>query len=166
MPLSQPIDIMFAHDRWATRQILQACEPLTPEQFHKTFEMGLGTLHNTTAHLLGALRGWTDNLRGGEIRPRPDKGGQKNTPADLLALLDPFADEFAAEARSKPLDELITIVREGTTYHFTRGMAVTHTMQHAMHHRAQCLNMLRHVGVKPLPWSSVLEWARSGSPEK
>jgi uncharacterized damage-inducible protein DinB len=29
---------------------------------------------------------------------------------------------------------------------------------HAMHHRAQCLNMLRHLGVTPLPPSSVAEW--------
>ena len=36
----------------------------------------------------------------------------------------------------------------------------THTMTHGMHHRAQCLNMLRHLGVSPLPPSSVVEWAR------
>jgi hypothetical protein len=30
-----------------------------------------------------------------------------------------------------------------------------------MHHRAQCLNMLRHIGLTPLPLSSVLEWIRT-----
>jgi uncharacterized damage-inducible protein DinB len=32
---------------------------------------------------------------------------------------------------------------------------------HGVHHRAQCLNMLRHLGVKPLPLSSVAEWSRT-----
>jgi uncharacterized damage-inducible protein DinB len=31
-----------------------------------------------------------------------------------------------------------------------------------MHHRAQCLNMLRHLGVTPLPASSVTEWTWMG----
>jgi uncharacterized damage-inducible protein DinB len=32
-----------------------------------------------------------------------------------------------------------------------------------MHHRAQCLNMLRHLGVTPLPPSSVTEWDLMGN---
>jgi uncharacterized damage-inducible protein DinB len=31
-----------------------------------------------------------------------------------------------------------------------------------MHHRAQCLNMLRKLGVTPLPKSSVAEWTLEG----
>jgi len=39
---------------------------------------------------------------------------------------------------------------------------ITHVTTHGMHHRAQCLNMLRHVGVNPLPQSSVLQWMLAG----
>ncbi|RMH26245.1 MAG: hypothetical protein D6693_07555 [Planctomycetota bacterium] len=35
---------------------------------------------------------------------------------------------------------------------------VTHVCTHGMHHRAQCLNMLRRLGVETLPPSSVVEW--------
>jgi uncharacterized damage-inducible protein DinB len=35
-------------------------------------------------------------------------------------------------------------------------------MTHGMHHRAQCLNMLRRLGVQPLPPSSVAEWTWLG----
>jgi uncharacterized damage-inducible protein DinB len=38
------------------------------------------------------------------------------------------------------------------------GAILTHATTHGMHHRAQCLNMLRHLGVTPLPQSSVIEW--------
>lgn len=64
MPKSDPIDIMLAHNEWATRNVLEACAKLTPEQFHKTFEIGPGTLHNATLHIVGAMRTWTQTLAG------------------------------------------------------------------------------------------------------
>jgi uncharacterized damage-inducible protein DinB len=155
---SNPFDILLAHDRWATEQILQACAGLTPEQFNRPFEMGRGSLHNTVAHLLAAMRAWNDMLNGREPGPRIDSDGKQHTAGELLSLLNEIAAEFSASARAHPLDGIVTRVRDGKTYTFTRGGVVTHVATHGMHHRAQCLNMLRHVGVKPLPPSSVLEW--------
>ena len=62
MPTSNPLEILVAHNEWSTRQLLEACTKLTDEQFHQRFEMGPGSLHDTTTHLLGALRSWTDML--------------------------------------------------------------------------------------------------------
>ncbi|MCH7793309.1 MAG: hypothetical protein IID31_13640, partial [Planctomycetes bacterium] len=44
------------------------------------------------------------------------------------------------------------------SYSFTRGGVLTHVATHGMHHRAQCLNMFRSLGIAPLPPTSVLEW--------
>ena len=44
MATSDPIEILLAHNQWATRQILEACAKLTPQQFHQRFEMGPGSL--------------------------------------------------------------------------------------------------------------------------
>lgn len=161
MPTSDPLKILLAHDRWATQQILSACSALTVEQFHQPFEMGPGSLHNTMTHLLGAMRGWTDMLAGREPRPRLEQDGVRRTPADLLALHDQVAGAFNDIATAHPVDELVSAVRGGKTYTFSRGGVLTHVTTHGMHHRAQCLNMLRHLGVKPLPLSSVLEWMRT-----
>jgi uncharacterized damage-inducible protein DinB len=156
MPTSNPMDILLAHDRWATGLILAECAKLTPEQFHQRFEMGPGSLHDTTTHILAAMRAWDDLLAGRESRPRLE--GAKRTLAELTRMLDEIANEFAAVARAHPLDSIVSRVRDGKTYTFTRGAVITHVTTHGMHHRAQCLNMLRHLGVKPLPPSSVAEW--------
>ncbi|HEX4053382.1 MAG TPA: DinB family protein [Tepidisphaeraceae bacterium] len=156
MPTSNPLDILLAHDRWATGQILAACAKLTPEQFHQRFEMGPGSLHDTTTHILGAMRFWGDLLAAREQRPRLE--GTKQTPDELLTLLDEIATDLAATARAHSLDQTVSRVRDGKTYIYTRAGVLTHVATHAMHHRAQCLNMLRHLGVKPLPPSSVAEW--------
>jgi uncharacterized damage-inducible protein DinB len=162
MHTSDPTDILLNHDRWATQQILNACSALTHEQFHQRFEMGPGSLHDTTTHILGAMRGWGDLLAGREFRPRLE-GAERSVP-ELLALLEEVTADFAASAKDHPLDELVTRSRDGKSYTFTRGGVITHVMTHGMHHRAQCLNMLRHLGVSPLPQSSVLQWMNAGEP--
>jgi uncharacterized damage-inducible protein DinB len=159
MPISNPLDILLSHDKWATRQILQACAGLSEEQFHRRFDIGPGSLHDTTTHILGAMRRWGDMLAGREQRPRLE--GTRRPPAELLTLLDEIASDFAGSARRHPVEEIVSGVRDGKTYTFARGVVISHVATHSMHHRAQCLNMLRQLGIKPLPPSSVVEWALS-----
>jgi len=162
MPTTDPIAILLTHDKWATQQILNACAALTPEQFHRRFDMGPGSLHDTTTHILGAMRGWGDLLAGREVAPRLE-GTQRSVP-ELLTLLEEVTTDFAASAKAQPLDGLVTRSRDGKSYTFTRVAVITQVTTHGMHHRAQCLNMLRHVGVNPLPQSSVLQWTLAGEP--
>src|SRR5580658_7044364 len=165
MATSNPVEIMLKHDRWATGQILEKCAPLTAEQFNRKFEMGPGSLHATIIHMLGAQRFWSDLLAGREQRPRLEQSGQR-TQAELAALLDEVASEFAEVAVAYPLEEFVYRVRDGKTYAYTRGAVVTHVATHGMHHRAQCLNMLRQLGVSPLPKSSVVEWMTTADPNR
>jgi len=162
MPTSDPLDILLAHDRWATRQMLDACAKLADEQFHRPFAMGPGSLHDTVTHILAAMRAWADMLARREPRPRLE--GTRRTTAELTALLDEIAADLEASATSHPLQAAVSRVRDGKTQTFTRGGVLAHVATHAMHHRAQCLNMLRQLGVTPLPPSSVVEWMLQADP--
>ncbi|MFG0283597.1 MAG: DinB family protein [Phycisphaerales bacterium JB039] len=161
-PTSDPTDILLAHNLWATRTLLEACAKLTPEQWRQTFDMGPGSLHDTTTHILGALRGWADFLAGREPRVRLEEG--QRTPQELIELLEEIDADITASVRAHPADELVSAERGGRTYTFARGAILTHVMTHGFHHRAQCLNMLRRLGVDPLPPSSVVEWIMMGEP--
>jgi uncharacterized damage-inducible protein DinB len=163
MPTTNPIDILLSHDRWATQKLLEACAGLTEEQFHQRFDIGPGSLHDTTTHILGAMRRWGDMLAGREQRPRLE--GPRRSPAELLKLLDQIASDFAASANHYPVEEIVSGSRDGKTYTFPRGVVITHVATHGMHHRAQCLNMLRQLGVKALPPSDVIQWAQAGGGE-
>jgi uncharacterized damage-inducible protein DinB len=156
MPKSDPTEILLAHDKWATQQILNSCASLSKEQFHQRFDMGPGSLHDTTTHIAGAMHGWADLLAGREFRPRPE-GTQRSIP-ELLSLLEEVTADFSASAKAHPVDGLVTRTRDGKSYTFSRGGVITHVTTHGMHHRAQCLNMLKQLGVTPLPQSSVLQW--------
>jgi uncharacterized damage-inducible protein DinB len=164
MPTSDPIHILLEHNHWANRQSLDACRAISDDQFHQHFEMGLGSLHDTFVHILGAMRGWTDLLAARPDAPRPES--QRFTISDLAASLDAAAADLAHHAGSGPLDQVFSRERRGRTYSFTRGAIVVHVTTHGMHHRAQCLNMLRHLGVSPLPQSSVMEWTLAADPHR
>jgi len=109
------------------------------------------------------MRTWTDSLAGGEQRPRLETNGQRRTPEQLRSLLEETCAELAAQANRRPDAEMVTRrLRDGNIRHFTRGAVLAHVATHGMHHRAQCLNMLRQLGVKPLRPSSVTEWPWMG----
>jgi uncharacterized damage-inducible protein DinB len=164
MATSDPAEILLKTNLWATRNIVLSCANLTAEQFHRRFEMGPGSSHDTTTHILMAMRVWTDMLAGREARPRLGSDGKKYSVDELLNLLDELAADLSVEAHRHPMDHTITATRGDKAYTFTRGAVLTHVTTHGMHHRAQCLNMLRHLGVNPLPQSSVLDWVRAGEP--
>lgn len=92
--MSDTLDISLAHNAWATNELLRVCEKLDDAQWHRRFDMGPGSLHDTLTHIVGAM--------------------------------------------------------------------LVHVTTHGMHHRAQCLNMLRRLelpGVSDaLPDLDVLEW--------
>ena len=157
-PTSNPIDILLSHNLWANHLILQACSALKPEQFHQRFEIGPGSLHDTMAHLIWAMGRWSDTLAGREMRPPWD--GKQQSIEELKKLHDELAAEIAVSAQMFPLDGIVNTIRAGKTFQYTRAAVLTHVTTHGMHHRAQCLNMLRHLGVTPLPPSSIAEWSR------
>ena len=156
MAHGNPLDILLIHNRWATRNVIEACAKLSDAQFHQRFELGPGSLHDTLNHVLGAMRGWGDMLAGREQRARLEE--QQHTCEEMLAILDELADDMEQSARGHPVDEIVSGERGGRTFSFTRGGVLTHVTTHGMHHRAQCLNMLRQLGVEAMPRTAVVEW--------
>jgi predicted O-methyltransferase YrrM/uncharacterized damage-inducible protein DinB len=163
---SDPLDILLRHDAWATREVLRACAGLTDEQWHRRFEIGLGSLHDTLTHVIGAMRLWADRIDGPPTELRPSiEGDVQRSSAELLVILDAAAAELAASAeraRARGLWTEFAVTLAGHTHRFTLGAALVHVTTHGMHHRAQCLNMLRHLGVPGvsdrLPEIDPLDW--------
>lgn len=159
---AEPIALLAAHDRWATRVLIDACATLSGEQLHRRFEMGIGSLHDTLIHDAAAVRTWAEILLKRDLTPWPS-----NDPRPIAALRTMAEEAFdllVTAASAGPLSDEFVRQRDGKTYVYTRAVILCHVHTHSVHHRAQCLNMLRHVGVSPLPQSSVVEWSRAGAP--
>lgn len=156
-----PVRVLLASNRWAMHALLDAMEPLTDAQLDEAFEMGLGTLRSSVRHMLGAMDGWTGVLLGepfgGGSRPPALTPERSYSVAEFRRLTDEIADALE-RAAAGDMDKVFTGERGGRRYSFTRGGVVCHVATHGFHHRAQCLNMLRRLGVGELPRSSVYEW--------
>ena len=164
--MSDTLDISLAHNAWATRELLHVCEKLDDAQWHRRFDMGPGSLHDTLTHIVGAMLRWADRIDGPPqpVRPSIEDGTQRSR-AELRALLDDAEAALAASAaraRQRGLDTALDVTLGGTPYRFTLNAMLAHVTTHGMHHRAQCLNMLRRLGAAgisdALPDLDVLEW--------
>jgi uncharacterized damage-inducible protein DinB len=180
LPSSDPLDILIASDAYNTRKLLTICQGLTHEHFHKKFDIGLGSLHETLTHIISVMRRWTDRLDGRTPRPilhfvpqYPHLQGEAKdrSPADLLSLLDDAQRDLAAVVgkirAAGALASTLSLQWPGDdgkpkTYTFTNGCVLVHLTTHGYHHRAQCLNMLRHLNTPgisdKLPDPSVVDW--------
>ena len=153
---TDPHAVLLAHDRWANNQLYAACQALSQEQFTQPFPMGTGSLRNNLVHNLSATRGWTDVLNESPARERLAEDAY--TLEQIRGMHDEICDAFEAAALKRPFDTIINRQRGDESYTFTVGGILTHVTTHSMHHRAQCLNMLRQLGIETLPMSSVMEW--------
>jgi uncharacterized damage-inducible protein DinB len=158
------IQILCDHNLWATRVLLDRSRPLTHEQFHRRFEIGPGSIHDTLRHIIGAMRRWADRIGARPLRESIERNGRPLAIDDLLALLSSADADLRSVTReldasgrwSEPME---FVMPDGPTYHFSRAAALLHVLTHGMHHRAQILNMRRQLGLPPLGLDlDVVEW--------
>jgi uncharacterized damage-inducible protein DinB len=151
------IEALLAHNGWANEKLVEACVPLSGAQLDTPFEMGLGSIRATVTHIFGAMRSWTDFLAKSAPRERLESSSEIG-PIQWAAMLPELDRELRGAAISGPMDELLTTDRGGKAYSFVRSHVIMHVTTHGVHHRAQCQNMLRHLGVSDLPRSSGMHW--------
>lgn len=188
-PTSDPYDILLGHNRWAIRELLTRSRALTEAEFHQRFDIGPGSLHDTLTHMIGAMARWADRIEGRTLRSSIERragGPEILAPADtpdttpwvdyaptprrsadeLLAMLDLVAADFAAVvSRVRPhLAEVRTWTFGSESYQFNVAAAIIHVTNHGMHHRAQCMNMLKRLGKPVNADLDELEWQVAGEP--
>lgn len=158
------IHILSAHNTWATGVLIDDAAKLTHAQLHQRFEIGLGSVHDTLRHIVGAMLRWADRISGRTVKPSIERDGNELAPAALRELLAQADADLrsvgeAVEQRGGWSEEMEFVVDGGPTYRFSRAAALMHVLTHGMHHRAQVLNMRRQLGLPALGLDlDVVEW--------
>ncbi|MEK6644280.1 MAG: DinB family protein [Planctomycetota bacterium] len=151
-----------AYADWGTRTLLDIAAKLTDAQLDQPFEMGLGTLRKTLVHLRDAEVWWHTNWTSGPAGGFPAVDATLNM-ADLSASYDAAwrcRDAFAGGLKNADMQRPVTVKpRPDLTLQFPLGVSMVQLCGHATHHRAQAVNMLRHVGVQP-PGLDLILWLR------
>lgn len=149
------ISIMLESNAWATGVLLESCGGLSPEQFHRRFEIGPGSIHDTLRHVIGAMLRWADRIGGTPLRPSIEVPEKRSSIAELrealkLAVQDLRATVDRVSAAGAWHETIEFTIPDVTTYRFSRAAALVHVVTHGVHHRAQVMNMRRQLGLPSL----------------
>ena len=155
------LDRELDHHVWATNRLLRACDDLETAQFEQVFPIGLGSLGATLRHVIGSTDRWADRLHPETPDPSPHVAADTRTVAELYGAMA-RADEklrtaidriLELDALEVPMDFTLAA---GGVVSFSYGAGVIHVLSHGVHHRAQCLWMLRQLG-EALPELDAIE---------
>ncbi len=158
---------LFRYNDWAREQVLAAAEPLGDRKLDQPFEIGEGSLRKTIYHLWAAEYGWLNRWL-----PQPDRHYDAECHGEALTeIRRRFAetagvrDDYLQHSNDGELDRTVTYTNsKGVTSTFTIGQMMLQVCNHGTHHRAQALNMLRHLGgaVPNLDYVALLREEQSG----
>lgn len=143
------------YNRWANRQLYEACAKLSPEEFAKPRAAFFGSLKGTLNHLVAGDRAWLDRLEGSvptihsydqemaadfESLARARSGLDKR----LIALVDDLGpDELSAT--------LYYTTIAGAHAEAPTHLVLAHVFNHQTHHRGQAHDQLSQTDVPPPP---------------
>lgn len=156
----------FRYGDWATARVHALAAGLSDEQLDRGFEMGLGSLRKTLLHIFDAEQWWLEGWCG-----RPPASFQElpatTSIAELQALWTGMAqrhNDFLAGQGPEDLPRtVIARFRPDRQFTFSIGDSMLQLGGHGTHHRAQAINMLRHLGPEP-PALDYLVWLREAAP--
>lgn len=160
------LDRFLGHDHSTTRELLLRSRHLSDDQLDRPFPIGHATLRATFDHIVWNIEVWTDLMCHRPRRPHP--GLDATSVPRFIERLDATYEEFAAVARraqsENRLDDTFLDTVETPPVPHTFGGCIAHVITHSMHHRAQILNMMRHLGLTDLIEGDVLNWEADHAP--
>lgn len=167
---------LHEHRAWVNRQLLAAVAPLSEAQLRQPFAIGQGSVWKTLTHLYAAEYVWLAALQGDENPLTPGDtheklpGNQEGEGA--MSTLDELCSRWS-ELEARWSDYLAALTDEQLETDIVKisslsGKASTtpasdillHLCTHAQYTSAQLINMLRQLGVDPLPPTMLITLAR------
>ena len=145
------LDRLLGHDAWTTRELLSRAATLDDAALDREFDLfGQRSLRAILVHLVRNMEAWSDLMAGRPVRAQGEDEAEGRSIAGLTAWLDRAASDLARVARDVARrgawDETWVDVLDDPPAEKTYGGAIAHVITHSMHHRAQVIAMLRHLG--------------------
>jgi uncharacterized damage-inducible protein DinB len=155
------LERLLRHDAWTTRQLLLRAQELSDAQLDRPFDIGHRSLRCTLGHIISQMEFWCDAM---QRQPYRWKIEPDNSIETMLARLDTVTPELltlATQIAAHQLEDAAFIAPlEPTARMIPLGTALAHLPTHGTHHRAQCLYMLKLLGLEDLPEGDAFSWER------
>src|SRR3989449_11503065 len=144
---------LFDYNYWARDRQLEACAPLTPEQFLRPLGNSFSSLRDTLAHLVGAE--WIRLERWLGRTPRSMPAGELTTLAaveDRWRAVERDMRQYLAGLSEDAVPRPLTYVNlKSETWTYPLWRTLLHLVNHQTYHRGQVTTLLRQHGVRTAP---------------
>ncbi|HEV7969131.1 MAG TPA: DinB family protein [Candidatus Acidoferrales bacterium] len=147
------LGLLFHYNAWADRRLLDACGPLTNEQFTRNLGSSFGSVRDTVTHLYGAEWVWNERIHGRSPSALVSGGGFPDLASirPKLEEMDRYYIDYVSKLTRQDLDRIICY-RGFTGDEFSNPLwqSLHQLTNHASYHRGQVVTMLRQLGAKPV----------------
>lgn len=160
------ISFGIAHSVWALQRLLDCAEALSAGDIERDMGIGPGGVRENIAHTLEAMFFFADNFAGRAYVEREGFAEKCRSVPGLRGLLV----EAERDLRGAMLGGGGVGGKQFIPWDAAAGgtlpveAAVAQTFDHASLHRTQCINMLKRLGVRPVPDLDPLTFVSTGSP--
>lgn len=148
----EEIRSLYDYNSWANHRVLEACAPLTPEQFSRDLKSSFLSVRATLEHIMWAEWMWLERWQ-----DRSHSGPLDEKFADLGAIRtrwNQIETDLQGYVRGLSATDLNRVVHYRNTkgHEFSNPMAqmLQHLVNHGTYHRGQVTTMLRQLGAAPL----------------
>jgi uncharacterized damage-inducible protein DinB len=164
--LTDLIRFHLAHSTWAITQLLDAAGSLPADAIEQNLDIGPGGVRENIAHTIEAMFFFADNFAGREYTEPAGFAERARSLSGLRSMLD--------QAAAKLKSAMLTACEPGLVARVTwpnaearslpAAAAVAQVFDHAALHRAQCINMLKRLGFRPVPDLDPMTFQATGLP--
>lgn len=167
MVVLDTVRTLLKYGDWADQQVLRCAISLSPAQLDRPFQMGVGSLRRTLLHIYNGEHVWLQRWKDQAVNRWPSDAEAVGITALSERLRQTWEerDAFLATLRDADMDRML--VYQDTTGGFFSaplGHMLLEGCIHSTHHRAQAVNMLRHVGAE-VPELDYIMWIRKPAPK-
>jgi len=155
---------LLRHDAWTTRTLLELSINLPDSSLDHEFDLGHRSLRRTFVHIVTNMECWYDLMSGKPQRWKASAAKPLSTIPGLIERLDVVANQLlqlgrgVVEARRE--DDFFVDYLDDPPKQKPLGAGLVHLATHGTHHRAQCLYMMRLLGMKELIEGDAISWER------
>ena len=148
----QDLRTLLDYHYWARDRLLEALDPLTPEQFARDLGSSFKSIRDTVAHIYAAEWAWYSRWQG----TSPDALLPVDQFSDVASIRDAwqaheakmraYVESLGDEGVGRMIDYKLLSGQPGTS---AIWQMLQHVVNHASYHRGQVTTMLRQIGATP-----------------
>jgi len=151
-----PEEVRFLYDynSWANHRTLDACAPLSPEQFTRDMGSSFHSVRGTLAHILQAEHIWLQRFEKSSANALAMLDASKFTDVDSLrtvwAEIEARLGGYVRRLTQEEMDRIYEYKSlSNVAYSIPLWQTLQHLLNHGTYHRGQVTALLRQLGAQP-----------------